>query len=136
MGDGRLLLSKYDEARDSKTTPERLVDLARDGDWAVRETVAGNTSAPQEVLTEMSRDRDTIARYWVARNTSAPSEVLTELSRDDAWTVRAGVAGNASAPDGTLILLTEDINDQVVKAAKATLASRTATPTLLWGMGV
>ena len=102
-------MSTLDEARDPETTPERLVDLARDGEWEVRAAVAGNTSAPQELL--------------------------TELSRDGEWYVRRAVAKNRSAPTSTLTFLTGDEDEDVVKAAQETLATRSRS-TFAWGMTV
>ena len=63
-------------------------------------------------------------KYDEARAPETTPERLAELSRDNDPDVRAGVAWNTSAPISILTLLTKDEDDDVVKAAQETLATR------------
>ena len=69
-----------------------------------------------------------------ALNPKPSPERLVERARMGETHVRRAVAKNTSAPTSILTLLTGDEDDDVVRAARETLATRSRS-TFVWGMG-
>lgn len=79
------------QARDSRTRPDGLTELARDNSPTVRHAVARNPSAPAEALLALSGDSRKSTRLAVAENPSTPDAALSALVSDTynqiRWTV-------------------------------------------------
>ena len=101
-------MDKLEEAQHPETTPERLVELARDTTPTVR--------------------------YGVAQHPDTPASVLDELSRDESSLVRQGVAMNPNTSDSTIVLLTKDSDITTANAARTTFDARNSN-TVMWAMG-
>lgn len=83
----------------SSKDKETLRELAKHEKWEIRETVAKNTSAPEDVLRSLGLPFDiTAISVAVARNVSTPEDVLEELSLCPIPDIVIAVAGNPSTP--------------------------------------
>ena len=81
-------MNKYEEARNTKTSPKRLARLAKDSEAYVRWGVAQNTSSPSDVLAHLAKDSNAGVRWRVAYNTSSPPNVLAHFVKDSDVDVR------------------------------------------------
>lgn len=81
------LKPRISKAEDPNTPVEVLRELASDPNPAVRQSVAENESAPEDVLRALSFDEPDV-RFYVAGNQSAPEDVLAMLSVDEDEEVR------------------------------------------------
>ncbi|MCI7460907.1 MAG: HEAT repeat domain-containing protein, partial [Parabacteroides merdae] len=77
---------------------EMLTELAKDSNWGVRRSAAGNPNTPVEMLTELAKGSDWGVRCSAAGNPNTPVEMLTELAKDSNWGVRRSAAGNPNTP--------------------------------------
>ena len=109
-------------AENDRTPSAVLVDLARGGTQAVRETVAGRSDLPAELARTLTTDSPTVRRS-VASNPAAPADVLENLAKDEKYAVRAGVAGNPSTPTHVLTELSLDGEEMVRDAVMRNPAS-------------
>ncbi|KUL33756.1 hypothetical protein ADL15_17330 [Actinoplanes awajinensis subsp. mycoplanecinus] len=83
-------------AKDQKTAPTTLFELASDPSALVRAAVAARPDAPAEALRPLARDRDRNVREVVAKNpASSQGNLLRLLGDADRW-VRWAVAANPS----------------------------------------
>lgn len=80
------------EAKDYRTSPHRLLELARQ-DTALSRLIALRPNLPLQVMHELSKSRDMPTRANVAKNYTAPMEILEVLARDPQWTVAKAVLG-------------------------------------------
>ena len=79
-----------------------FIQLVEDDTLPMLESVASNTSSPEDVLRALSRTGDSVLRMRVAANPSAPSDVLMSLASDEDWRVRRNVARNPSSSEEVL----------------------------------
>ena len=118
------LQQKRVEARNPKTPPEVLAELAKDEYKYIRARVAGNRSTPLETFIELARDEDDSVRYSVAQNPSTPPEILAELAKDEGKWVRETVAENPNTPPEALAELAKDKDEWI----RETVAENPNTP--------
>ncbi|WP_298617905.1 RNA-guided endonuclease TnpB family protein [uncultured Thermosynechococcus sp.] len=100
--------NRIQKARNRRTSPSELAQLAQDKDWRVREAVAEHPQTPVKELTQLARDKRWEVRKAVARNPQVPPEVLTRLAEDEAFHARYAVAENPKTPEGVLTQLARD----------------------------
>lgn len=80
---------------------------------------AEDPNTPVDVLRELASDPNPAVRQCVAENESAPEDVLRALSFDEP-DIRFGVAGNDSVPEDVLAMLSVDEDEEVRQCAQAT----------------
>lgn len=99
-------------AYNSSTPPATLRSLAQSPNPCLQCGVAGNIAAPTEALHSLAKCKDPIwgesIRNSVAGNPSAPPVALDILVKDKEWQTRAMIAGNPSASQVLLALLASD----------------------------
>ncbi len=88
---GRHIDAQHDDHRAILTT------LAADDDHNVRQMVAANRYAPQEILIELACDYFPEVRALAAGNPSLPAAGLNQLSLDKSSAIRAAVVNNDNA---------------------------------------
>lgn len=92
---------------------ERLRLLAQHENPKIRERVAADLRAPEDVIARLARDSDTGVRVWVARNEAVSCDVLRELARDESEIVRGFVAVNYLVPEDVMDELADDASETV-----------------------
>ena len=80
------------EAKNKKTSPSRLEELARHADSSVQLAVAGNPNTPSATLENLGRSTKLSLLKAVARHGNTPLPVLERLARHQQVTVRLAVA--------------------------------------------
>lgn len=108
------LTRKTKEAKDPRTSPERLAELAADQHAGVRWFVAQHPSTPAAVLDRLGRDQDDGVRSRVATHPATPAVALDRLALDPNVWVRRKVADHQSSSAVALSLLATD-KDAVVR---------------------
>lgn len=91
----------------------RLRILASDANPKIRESVASNRHAPDDVSASLARDPDDGVRSCLARNETVSPDVLRSLAGDESATVRGWLAINALAPTDVLDRLATDSSETV-----------------------
>lgn len=91
-------LSRYREAIEERTPAERLLQLAEDEDWSIREGVAQNPAAPAEALLGLALDEDLDVRMAAAANPTSPSESLEVMAKTGDPSICVRVVLNPKTP--------------------------------------
>lgn len=118
-------------ARNPKTDPATLAQLARSSKIDVVVLVAQNPFSPTRTLNDLASSPDPQIRGAVARNPSLPPSTLRRLSHDPADPVLVAVAGNESTPAGTLDELARRASFEVKRAVAGNRATALSTRTKL-----
>ena len=95
----------------------RLRLLAQHDRPSIRQSVASNRHAPQDLLEALAADRDASVRGEVARNEATPPELVVALSRDRDARVRCWAVLNPALPDERVHELQHDRDAQVARLA-------------------
>ena len=95
----------------------RLRLLARHDRPGIRQSVASNRHAPQDLLAALAADRDAAVRGEVAKNESASVALLEALSHDRDPRVRCWAVMNPMLPDDRVQALAADGDPQVARIA-------------------
>ncbi|MGT2427291.1 hypothetical protein [Amnibacterium kyonggiense] len=95
----------------------RLRLLAGHARPTIRQSVASNRHAPQDLLVALAADRDPGVRGEVARNQATGPAVVAALSRDEDPRVRCWAVLNPVLPDERLRELAADPDAQVARLA-------------------
>ena len=90
------------EARHPETARERVIELARSREKAVREAVAARGDCPLGVLITLAHDNHATVRISAAANTDAARAVLEHLAKDRDASVQKAVARNEATPPDIL----------------------------------
>jgi hypothetical protein len=99
------------EVTESKIARLRL--LAKDANPKIRESVASNLHAPEDLYVQLAADAAESVRSCVARNEAVPCDVLRSLADDDSPTVRGWLAVNFFVPTDVMERLADDPDDTV-----------------------
>ena len=91
----------------------RLRLLATHANPKIRESVASNLHAPEDLFEKLARDPDTGVRACLARNEAVPCDILRSLADDESETVRGWLAVNYFVPADVMDRLAEDPDDTV-----------------------
>jgi hypothetical protein len=100
---------------ESKITRLRL--LAAHARPTIRQSVASNRHAPQDLLRELAADRDAGVRGEVAKNEATDPELVASLSHDRDARVRCWAVLNPVLPDARVRELEADPDAQVRRLA-------------------
>ncbi len=100
---------------ESKITRLRL--LAAHERPGIRQSVASNLHAPQDLLRELAADRDAGVRGEVAKNEATDPDLVEFLSRDRDARVRCWAVLNPVLPDARVRELESDPDSQVRRLA-------------------
>jgi hypothetical protein len=95
----------------------RLRLLAEHQRPTIRQSVASNRHAPQDLLLRLSTDRDAGVRGEVAKNESTDPAVVETLSHDRDARVRCWAVLNATLPEERVRELERDPDPQVARLA-------------------
>lgn len=107
---------RWDVAENPSTPAEILQQLAEDSHERVRDGVAGNHNTPIEILESFATDSDLNIRYRVADNPNAPVEILKLLAKDKSLRIRFRVARNPNTPINLLESLANESNHYIREA--------------------
>ncbi|GAA4740716.1 hypothetical protein GCM10025783_09610 [Amnibacterium soli] len=95
----------------------RLRLLAAHDRASIRQSVASNLHAPQDLLEALAADRDAAVRGEVAKNEATPPELVATLSRDRDARVRCWAVLNPTLPEERVRELQDDRDAQVARLA-------------------
>lgn len=95
----------------------RLRLLAAHERPGIRQSVAANRHAPQDLLVQLSADRDAAVRGEVAKNEATDPALVERLSRDRDARVRCWAVLNPALPDERVSELALDGDAQVARLA-------------------
>jgi hypothetical protein len=95
----------------------RLRLLAAHERPTIRQSVASNRHAPQDLLAALAADRDAGVRGEVARNEATEPALVESLSRDRDARVRCWAVLNPALPDERVRELESDADQQVRRLA-------------------
>lgn len=115
--------ARWTVAKNPHTPMETLDQLAGDKVNLVRALVATNPSTPSKILENFFHD-EKIVRDGLAGNPNTPVKILYLLSNESDKMVRMRLAENSSLPIEILELLLDDVEEDVVNAAKSHLQAR------------
>lgn len=101
---------------ESKLTRLRL--LAEHARPSIRQSVASNLHAPQDLLVQLSADRDAGVRGEVAKNEATVPALVETLSHDRDARVRCWAVLNPVLPDERVRELESDADAQVARLAR------------------
>ena len=125
-------------AMHSRTSPDALIQLARDDDPTVRRAAALNANTPASALIPLCFDARSAVRRAVAVRDDIPLRVVDWLADDaDVW-VRRALARNPACPDSWLKRFVKDSEAEVRRAVSrhprcpAHLLALLATDTAPW----
>lgn len=84
LTDGFQTVHDREVEADSSSSAERLKVLAKDPEFLVRLSVAGNKHTPGDVLVALASERREL-RWAAASNPSCPATLVKDLSKRDDW---------------------------------------------------
>ena len=109
--------ARYDLARDRKTPPEYLAELAESTERGVLDAVAQNPSTPPYVLVRLV-NRHRVTDFVVARNPNLPRQLMELFATHSGhYLTRVSLAENRGTPVDILIKLAMDPNTEVREMA-------------------
>ena len=95
----------------------RLRLLAAHARPSIRQSVASNRHAPQDLLVTLAEDRDAAVRGEVAKNEATDAALVERLSHDRDARVRCWAVLNSALPDERVRALESDRDAQVARLA-------------------
>lgn len=84
LTEGFQTVAAREQEADTTSSGERLRVLAKDPEFLVRLSVAGNKSTPGDVLSSLASERREL-RWAAASNPSCPATLVKELSKRNDW---------------------------------------------------
>jgi hypothetical protein len=111
------LAARLAEAKNPKTSPNRLEQLASDPDEEARYHVAKNSHTPRKRLPQLACDPSAPVRRAVAQHLCTPLAVFQQLADGPDEEVRCNVARNPNTTLDVLAVLVLDSESKVQQAA-------------------
>lgn len=119
-------IAKFSSPPVTQSKIDRLVAMASDKNFKIRESAALSYHLPEKYMLELARDKVESVRVCVARNETTPCDILRELATDSSDLVRSWVAINYFVPADVMANLAQDPSEDVraLVSWKANLAEQ------------